>query len=72
MSRQPLDLNDALIDIIEAHTLEHGYPPSIAYMARAVKAGPATVHKRLGQLVAEGRIVKEAGRARAIRIIRKD
>ena len=70
MKRQPADLNEAILDIIESHTREHGYPPSIGDIARATKAGRATVHARLNQLQAEGSIVKEPGRARTIRIIR--
>ena len=72
MSRQPLDLDDAILDIIEAHTREHGYPPSVGDIARSVKASRSTVHGRLKQLAADGQISLDPGRARAIRIIRND
>lgn len=63
---------ETVLDLIEGHVIEHGYPPSIGELAKATKAGRATIHGRLRELVADGYITVEPGRARAIRINRKD
>lgn len=63
---------ETLLDLIEAHVIEHGYPPSIGDLAKATRAGRATIHGRLKELVADGSITIRPGRARAITINRKN
>ena len=59
---------DDVLDLIRAHVIEYGYPPSIGDLAKATRSGRATIHGRLRQLHNDGRITITPGRARAITI----
>lgn len=63
---------DMVLELIRQHIDDTGYPPSIRWLAYQTLTPQTTVYERLRQLVADGRIRREPGRARAITIIDRE
>ena len=56
-----------LVEAIKTSIEDRGYPPSVRELAEQFGCSVGTIHKRLVQAEAEGKIVREG--YRAIRII---
>ena len=70
-TRDPLTARQLLLlRRIAAYISAHGYAPTLADMAGWLEAKSlATAHEYLSRLQAKGYLVREAGRARSIRLV---
>jgi SOS-response transcriptional repressor LexA len=66
MSEHPT--TDQVLALIRTHITQHGYPPSIRWLAEAADTSPTTAFDRVEELEREGRIIRVPNRARAITI----
>ena len=59
----------AILEVIERHQREHGYPPSVREIGRAVGlTSPSTVHSHLGTLQDLGFLRRDPTKPRAIEV----
>ena len=73
MTRHDPDRDARILTFIEDHTADFGFPPSIRAIGKAVGlASTSSVHHHLLQLEQAGRITREHGVARAIRVAKAE
>lgn len=58
-----------VLRFIERYLEEHGYAPTYEEIGEHIGAGLSTVYEHIGNLVAKGRLAKEHGRQRALRVL---
>lgn len=70
MPKKPLtDRQRAILDFIEAETIERGYPPSVREIGQAVGlTSPSTVHNHLATLQRNGFLHRDPTKPRAIEV----
>ncbi len=67
-----LSKQQQILNFIEEHTLEKGYPPTVREICAAVGLNsPSTVHGYLSRLEKAGHIVKDPSNSRGIRLAQK-
>jgi SOS-response transcriptional repressor LexA len=59
---------DAVFAFIATHIEENGYAPSQREIAKQCYIAPSSVPRYLDRLEMQGRIIREEGRARSIRL----
>ena len=60
----------AVYDFISIFSKEHGYAPTVREIAAGLGlCSPASVHRHMNSLAAEGMLVREKSKARAISLI---
>lgn len=70
MRRQSLDKQKRILDYVNSHTIEKGYPPSVREICVAVGfKSTSTVHSYLKKLEEEGLIIKDATKPRALKVL---
>lgn len=62
-------LTERVYQCIREYTREHGYPPTLREIADCCYVSRGNVIRHLDKLEAQGRIAREPGRARSIRIL---
>ena len=70
MAPQPLtNRQREVLEIIERHTREHGYPPSVREIGEAVGlTSPSTVHAHLAALQRRGYLRRDPTKPRALEV----
>lgn len=63
------EILEAIYIFIRDYIHQHGYAPSIREVAGACYMTPGNVHRYLDRLEARGRITRQAGVARSIRLV---
>jgi len=66
------DIRKTIYEFLIQYIDANGYPPSIREKAVGCFVSPMTVSSTLGILEAQGKITRTAGKARSIRIVRRD
>lgn len=67
-----LSKQQQILNFIEEHTLEKGYPPTVREICAAVGLNsPSTVHGYLSRLEKAGQIVKDPSNSRSIRLAQR-
>ncbi|HBR03359.1 MAG TPA: repressor LexA [Ruminiclostridium sp.] len=70
MRRRNLDKQQKIIDFVNRHNAEKGYPPSVREICQAVGfKSTSTVHAYIKRLEEDGLIAKDATKPRALKII---
>ena len=64
-------MSDPVVKAIEVSLEERGYPPSLRELSTNLGMSIGWVHQRLRQLEQAGVLVREAGRPRAMRIVKE-
>lgn len=68
-----LSKQQQILNFIEEHTIEKGYPPTVREICAAVGLNsPSTVHGYLSRLEKAGHIVKDPSNSRSIRLAQKN
>lgn len=66
------EILESMYTFIREYIHRHGYAPSIRDIAGACYMTPGNVHRYLDRLEARGRITRQAGVARSIRLVEDD
>jgi SOS-response transcriptional repressor LexA len=66
------ELLDDIYQFLVTFIDEHGYPPSYREIAEQCYVGRTSVPRYLDRLEIQGRITREIGQARSIRVVRED
>ncbi len=70
MRHRDLDKQKKIIDFVNRHSVEKGYPPSVREICQAVGfKSTSTVHAYIKKLEEEGQIAKDATKPRALKIL---
>ncbi|HZK72006.1 MAG TPA: transcriptional repressor LexA [Clostridia bacterium] len=73
MSEKTMDKKQEIIDFLNKHVRENGYPPSVREICKAVGfKSTSTVHSYLVKLDKEGLICKCATKPRALKIVKNN
>lgn len=60
---------DAIVEAIRTSIRDRGYPPSVSELAETVDVSASQIKYDLGRLVRDGRIERDAGVTRGIRLL---
>lgn len=70
MRRQSTEKQKRILDFVNSHTIEKGFPPSVREICKAVGfKSTSTVHSYLKKLEAEGFILKDPAKPRALKVL---
>lgn len=69
MSIQEPSTTDVVYDYIRTFIQDNGYPPSLREISAGCFIGRSTAVRYLDKLEAQGRISRDEGRARSIRLL---
>lgn len=70
MPRRDREKDRAILDYIQAYTIEHGYPPSLREMATDLDyKNRSVLHYQISRLRREGHVAWEYNRNRTIRVL---
>jgi DNA-binding transcriptional regulator YhcF (GntR family) len=58
-----------VLSVVAWYTEKIGYPPTYRELAVELAVAPSTIALALGELEAAGKITREAGRTRTLRIV---
>ncbi len=62
-------VTDAIHDFIRTYVKEHTYPPTLREIGKGCYLSTSAVTRHLNRLEQQGKIYREAGRARGIRLL---
>ena len=59
---------DEVLQIIRGHVIANGYPPTVREIAAALGVGHSTAQRAILELIAEGKIERQGGAARGLKV----
>ncbi len=59
---------DEVLQIIREHVAANGYPPTVREIAAALGVGHSTAQRAILELIAEGKIERQGGAARGLKV----
>ncbi len=65
-------VTDVVYDFIKDYIQEHAYPPTLREIARGCYISTSGVTRHLDRLEQKGKIYREPGRARGIRLLEEE
>lgn len=59
---------EEVLQIIRSHVAANGYPPTVREIAAALNVGHSTAQRAILELIAEGKIERQGGAARGLKV----
>lgn len=69
-ARRDPEMDERIVRFVGAWARERGYPPTVREVAAAAGlASPSSAHRKVARLVREGRLAREPGKTRTLRVV---